>query len=72
VTEGRIEGSPVVVGERVYAGSMDGNLYVIDVDTGTEIQRLKLDSAVTGSIAVADGRLLVGTQNGTLYCLGKK
>src|SRR5262249_18835568 len=31
VTEGRIESSPVIVGNRVYVGSMDEHLYVIDL-----------------------------------------
>jgi outer membrane protein assembly factor BamB len=71
VTEGRIECSPVIAGERVYVGSLDSNFYVIDLK-GHEVQRIKLDSPVTGSVAIAEGRVLVGTQNGTLYCLGKK
>jgi outer membrane protein assembly factor BamB len=71
VTEGRIECSPVIAGERIYVGSLDQNFYVIDLK-GREVQRIKLDSPVTGSVAIAEGRVLVGTQNGTLYCFGKR
>lgn len=70
-TEGRIDSSPVIVGERIYIGSLDDHLYVIDLQ-GKQLQKIKLDSPVTGSPAVAEGRLLIGTQKGTLYCFGEK
>ena len=73
-TDGMIDGSPVVVGDRVYVGclSRDGNFYVIDLKTGKKIQELNLDSAVTGSVAVGPDCILVGTDKGRLYCLGAK
>jgi outer membrane protein assembly factor BamB len=69
-----VDGSPVVVGDRVYAGclSKDGNFYVLDLKTGKKLQELELDSAVTGSVAVGPDCLLVGTEKGVLYCLGAK
>lgn len=72
VTEGRVDGSPVIVGERVYIGSQDGNLYVIDLKKGTEVQRLKLDDAIASSPAVSNGCLVIGTMKGTVYCFGAK
>jgi hypothetical protein len=42
------------------------------VKSGKELQKIKLDSAITGSPAVAGGRLLIGTTKGTLYCFGAK
>lgn len=73
VTDGQVDGSPVVVGERIYVGclSNDGNFYVLDLK-GKKIQELNLDSAVTGSPAVGPDCILVGTDKGTLYCLGAK
>lgn len=73
-TAGQVDASPVVVGGRVYVGSLseDGNFYVLDLKTGKKIQELEFDSAVTGSVAVGPDCLLVGTEKGTLYCLGKK
>jgi len=67
-----VESSPVVVGQRVYVGSSDRKLYVLDLVTGREVQKLDLDDEVTGSPAVAGDRLLIGTRAGTLYCLGAK
>jgi outer membrane protein assembly factor BamB len=73
-TEGQVDASPVVVGGRVYVGSLDdeGHFYVLDLKKGTRLQVLTLDGAVTGSAAVGPDCLLVGTERGTVYCLGKK
>ena len=45
---------------------------MIDLDKGTGLQRIELDGAVIASPAVAEGCLILGTDKGTLYCLGKK
>lgn len=72
--EGMIDGSPVVVGNRVYTGclSKDGNFYVLDLKTGKKLQELELDAAIPGSLSVGPDCILVGTDKGTLYCLGTK
>lgn len=70
-TEGAVDCSPVVVGDRVVFGSADGNLYVLDLK-GVEMQRLPLGGRILGSPAVADGRVIIGTTDGVLYCLGAK
>jgi outer membrane protein assembly factor BamB len=76
-TRNRVEGSPVISGNRVYVGSTDGNLYVLDLPKGTELARFKLGTSklgtsISGSAAVADGCLVIGTNDGTVYCLGQK
>ena len=72
--DGNIDGSPVAVGGRVYFGCMskDGNFYALDLKTGAKVQELNLDSAVVGSVAVGPDCLLVGSDKGTVYCLGAK
>lgn len=74
VTDGMVDGSPVVVGDRVYVGclSNDGNFYVLDLKTGKKVQEINLDSAVTGSPAVGPDCLLIGSDKGSLYCFGAK
>ncbi|MBA4188789.1 MAG: hypothetical protein C0467_12390 [Planctomycetaceae bacterium] len=74
VTEGQVDASPVIVGDRVYVGCLsdDGNFYVLDLKTGKKIQELQLFSPVVGSVAVGPDSILVGTDKGLLYCLGKK
>lgn len=70
-TEGRVDSSPVVDGNHVYFGSLDGNFYVLDMK-GRLVAKHPLDGQITGSPAVAGGRLLIGTTKGTLYCFGAK
>ncbi len=73
-TEGQVDPSPVIVGNRVYVGclSSGGEFYVLDLKTGAKVQELALDSAVSGSAAVGPDCLVVGTDKGTVYCLGSK
>ena len=73
-TAGQVDASPVIVGGRVYVGTLsdDGNFYVLDLKTGKKVQELALDSAVSGSAAVGPDCIVVGTDRGTIYCLGKK
>jgi outer membrane protein assembly factor BamB len=73
-TADQVDASPVVVGDRVYVGSLseDGNFYVLDLKTGRKVQELELESPVAGSAAVGPDCILVGTDRGLVYCLGKK
>ena len=53
--------------------SFDGNLYVLDVEKVTELTRFKLGNGIAASPAVAGDCLVIGTTEGTVYCLaGKK
>jgi len=65
-----VESSPVVAGGRVYVGSNDGRLYVLDLATGERRDAFDAGAALSASPAVAGGRLVIGTQDGRLYCLG--
>ena len=71
-TKGRIDSSPVIAGPRLYIGSSDGNLYVLNVKDGKLVQQMELGRSVTASPAISDGRLIIGTTDHWLYCLGKK
>ena len=71
-TGGRVDSSPVIVGKRVYVGSLDKHLYVLDLAKGTELQKIELDGAISASPAVGEGCLVIGTDKGTVYCLGEK
>jgi outer membrane protein assembly factor BamB len=71
LTGDRIDASPVVAGERIYAPSMDHKLYVLDLK-GRLVQKIPLDDAIMASPAVAGDRLIVATSKGTVYCLGAK
>jgi outer membrane protein assembly factor BamB len=72
IAEREVDASPVIVGERVYVGSLSdlGDFYALNLNTGEQLQKFELDGAVTGSAAVGPDCILVGTETGRLYCFG--
>jgi outer membrane protein assembly factor BamB len=70
VTRARVDSSPAVAGGRVYVGSSDGRLYVLDLASGQKQWEFDTGAAVTASPAIAAGRVVVGAQDGRLYCFG--
>ena len=69
--KGRVDGSPVIVGDRIFVGAGDGRLYVLSLDG--EIQWTKqLNGPVNNSPAAAFEKLVIATDRGVVYCLGKK
>ena len=71
-TRGGIDSSPVVVGERVFFGSNDGNVYAVGLGDGGEKWKFEAGSQVSASPAVGQGRLVIGTEDGQIYCFGRK
>ncbi|QDT44328.1 Serine/threonine-protein kinase AfsK [Gimesia alba] len=73
-TRGRVDSSPVIIGNRVFVGSSDGNLYEFDLKTGKTLWKKNLGKDITASPAIGSGHLIIGTEsrNGALYCFGKK
>lgn len=74
MTRGRVDSSPVIVGDRVFVGSSDGNLYEFDLKNGKNLWKKNLGDDITASPAIGQGHLIIGTEsrNGALYCFGKK
>jgi outer membrane protein assembly factor BamB len=71
LTEGKVDSSPVVVGQRVFAGSQDNHLYMLDLK-GMLLEKWDLGDAISGSPAVGGGCVVIGTEKGIVYCLGSK
>src|SRR5262249_36421555 len=75
-TGDRVDSSPVVAGTKGVGGAMGRNVYVLDLAKGKELQRISLGTSpidrITASPVVVDGKVLIGTQSGKLYCLGAK
>ncbi len=68
---GPVSSTPIIAGGVAYVGSYDGNLYAIDLATGTEVwtyatgtavlePNLQIDLGITGSAAWDDGVVYVG------------
>ncbi len=77
---GPISATPVIVDGVVYAGSYDGNLYALDLATGSSVwtyatgaavpePNLGIDLGITGSAAVADGVVYVGDASATVHAV---
>ena len=65
-----MDSSPAIAGGRVYVGSSDGKLYVLDAATGQKRWEFDAGDAITASPAIAAGRVVVGSQDGRIYCFG--
>jgi outer membrane protein assembly factor BamB len=62
----------VIVGQRVFVGAVDGRFYALDLKTGKELWQYQAAGGFMGSPAVADGKLVVTTDRGNVYCFGAK
>jgi outer membrane protein assembly factor BamB len=71
-SKGRIDGSPVIVGNRVFIGSADGRVYGLDLKTGNKVWEYEAGGSFIGSPAVSQGRLLIANSDGVVYCFGEK
>jgi outer membrane protein assembly factor BamB len=65
--------SPVLIDDKVYAASEEGDVFVFTASPGAFqlLARNRLGEVVRASPAVADGRLYIRGQN-HLFCIGKK
>ncbi len=69
---GKIDASPVLVGDRVLVADSSGRLYALAAAEGQVRQELDLGGGFVGSPAIADGRLVIASKRGVVYCLGAK
>ena len=58
----------MIVGQRVFVGGSDGRLYALDLKTGKELWKYESGDGFTGSPAVAADRLIIASDEGTVYC----
>ncbi len=57
-----------MAGQRVYVGSLDGNVYGLDLATGERVWQYRTGDGITASPAVVEGHLVIGSEDGFLYC----
>lgn len=68
-TNGQVFSSPVVVGDVVYVGSTDSNLYAINVDDGSVRWKFKSKGRVNSSPAVAAGVVYFESYDSNFYAV---
>jgi outer membrane protein assembly factor BamB len=70
-TRGKVDGSPVIAGKRVYVASASGEILGLDLATGQPAWSFDAGSSILASPAIAEGRLVIGTIEGRLFSFGK-
>jgi outer membrane protein assembly factor BamB len=68
----RIDSSPVVVDQRVFFGAADGRLYALDLASGKEVWQYEAGGGFAGSAGIADNRLVIANDEGTVFCFGAR
>jgi outer membrane protein assembly factor BamB len=63
------ESSPAVANGVVYVGDLAGVLHAVDVATGKARWTFETQSEIRSSPVVVDDHVLIGSYDGTLYCL---
>ena len=61
----------MIVGNRIFVGSSDGNLYSLKLSTGEETWKFEAGSPISASAAIGRGVLVIGTEDGVVYCFGE-
>ena len=62
--------NPLSGGEAVDIGSNDGRLYMLDLAKGAKLWEFEAGSPLSSSPAIAAGRIVIGAQDGRVYCFG--
>ncbi len=70
-TDGRIDGVPVVSDGVVFIGNQEHHMYAFDAETGMQLWDATLRKPITGTAAVGDGIVVVGTST-SLFGLDAK
>jgi outer membrane protein assembly factor BamB len=60
---------PVIADRTVFIGSIDGVLYALDLETGTELWSMSFGMPIASTAALAGNMLYVGCSDGNLYAL---
>ena len=67
-----MDSSPVIVGDRVFLGTVGGELVALDLDSGEKVWEFVIGAAIVASPSVAAGTLVIGADDGRIYCFGEK
>ncbi len=64
-------GTELIIAGNTLVSSGDRQVCLLNKETGDELCRFEVDGAPLG-LAVADGKLYVSTDQGSIYCMGKE
>ncbi len=60
----------MIAGNRVVVAAADGRIIVLDLNTGDEKWLYEVKGEFIGSPAVSDGKIVVASSKGTVFCFG--
>ncbi len=60
---------PAILGNRIYASDIEGNLVALERDTGNQIWKVSLEVEVGSAVGAGDGKVLLTTLDGRLLAL---
>ena len=66
----RAESSPVVAGNLALFGTVRGRLQALQMADVKEIWNTEVGGRFTASPALSENRMVIGNEDGTLYCIG--
>jgi len=64
-----LRSSPIIVGNRLYVGALDGKLYCLNTATGSVVWTYQTGYPIGGSVAYHDGVIYIGSVDMFLYAL---
>jgi outer membrane protein assembly factor BamB len=67
----RAESSPVIVGDAALAATTRGRIHVVEAASGRERWSTDVGGRFIASPAVSDGKVVIGNDDGVLYCIGQ-
>lgn len=68
----RVDSSPVIVGERVFFGTVGGELVALNLNSGEKVWEFVIGASIIASPSVAAGKLVIGADHGRIYCFGER
>lgn len=68
-TGGEVKSSAAILGDRVFVGSGDSNLYCLQLQDGRKLWSFRADGPIESSPLVLDGTVYFGTANTNVYAL---
>jgi outer membrane protein assembly factor BamB len=68
-TSGRVFSSPVICRNKVFIGSDDSSIYVLDAKGGNLLWKFKTGGRISSSAAIYNGKVYVVSFEGYMYCL---
>lgn len=69
-TGSRVDASVLTDGRSVITANMRGDVMLLDIQNGNRLWSFETGSPISGSPALSEGKIIIGTNDGTIWCFG--